>query len=35
MCRDFDAELADISFGEKGSPKGYTTVVIKSEKEKE
>ena len=34
MCRDFDAELADISFGEKGSPKGYTTVVIRSEKGK-
>ena len=32
MCRDFDAELSDISFGEKGSPKGYSTVVIRTEK---
>lgn len=30
--RDFDAELSDISFGEKGSPKGYSTVVIRTEK---
>ncbi|MCQ2970542.1 MAG: Coenzyme F420 hydrogenase/dehydrogenase, beta subunit C-terminal domain [archaeon] len=34
MCRDFDAELADISFGEKGSPKGFSTVVIRTEKGK-
>ena len=34
MCKDFDGELADISFGEKGSPKGYTTVIIRTEKGK-
>ena len=32
MCRDFDAELADISFGDKGSPDGYTTVIIRTSK---
>jgi len=30
MCRDFDAELADISFGDKGSPDGFSTVVIRT-----
>ena len=32
MCRDFDAELADISFGDKGSPDGYSTVVVRTSK---
>ncbi len=32
MCRDFDAELADISFGDKGSPDGYSTIVIRTPK---
>jgi coenzyme F420 hydrogenase subunit beta len=35
MCRDFDAKLADISLGEKGSPEENTTIVIRSEKGKE
>ena len=34
MCRDFDAELADISFGDKGSPEGYTTIVVRTSKGK-
>lgn len=34
MCRDFDAELADISFGDKGSPDGFSTIVVRSEKGK-
>ena len=34
MCRDFDAELADISFGDKGSPDGFSTVVIRTDKGK-
>ena len=32
MCRDFDSELADISFGDKGSPDGYSTIIIRSQK---
>lgn len=32
MCRDFDAELADISFGDKGSPDGFSTIVVRTEK---
>ena len=32
MCRDFDAKLADISFGEKGSESKYTTIIIRSQK---
>lgn len=35
MCKDFDAELADISFGDKGSPEGYTTIVTRTEKGEE
>ncbi|MDD4593987.1 MULTISPECIES: Coenzyme F420 hydrogenase/dehydrogenase, beta subunit C-terminal domain [unclassified Methanobrevibacter] len=31
MCRDFDAQLADISFGEKGSPEGNTTIIVRTE----
>lgn len=34
MCRDFDAELADISFGDKGSPEGFSTIVIRTDKGK-
>ena len=34
MCRDFDAELADISFGDKGSPDGFSTVVVRTQKGK-
>ena len=34
MCRDFDAELADISFGDKGSPEGNTTIVVRTPKGK-
>ncbi len=32
MCRDFDGELADISFGDKGSPNGFSTVIIRTDK---
>ena len=32
MCRDFDAELADISFGDKGSPDGFSTIIVRTEK---
>lgn len=32
MCNDFDAELADISFGDKGSPDGYSTIVVRTDK---
>lgn len=35
MCRDFDAELADVSIGSVGSPKGYSTVVIRTKKGEE
>ena len=34
MCRDFDAELADISFGDKGSPEGYSTIIVRTDKGK-
>ena len=34
MCNDFDAELADISFGDKGSPDGYSTIIVRTDKGK-
>jgi coenzyme F420 hydrogenase subunit beta len=34
VCPDFSAEYSDISFGGVGSPEGYTTVLIRSEKGK-
>jgi coenzyme F420 hydrogenase subunit beta len=35
MCRDFDAELADVSVGSVGSPDGYSTIIIRTEKGEE
>lgn len=32
MCRDFDAELADVSIGSSGSPMGNSTIIIRTEK---
>jgi coenzyme F420 hydrogenase subunit beta len=29
-CKDFTAELADVSFGSAGSQKGYSTVIVRS-----
>lgn len=34
VCSDFSAEFSDISFGGLGSPEGYTTVLVRSEKGK-
>jgi coenzyme F420 hydrogenase subunit beta len=34
VCPDFSSEFSDISFGGLGSPEGYTTVLIRSEKGK-
>jgi coenzyme F420 hydrogenase subunit beta len=34
VCPDFSAEYSDLSFGGLGSPEGYTTVLIRSEKGK-
>ncbi|OGP53489.1 MAG: hypothetical protein A2162_08430 [Deltaproteobacteria bacterium RBG_13_52_11b] len=34
VCLDFSAEFSDISFGGLGSPEGYTTVLVRSEKGK-
>ncbi|WP_423793215.1 Coenzyme F420 hydrogenase/dehydrogenase, beta subunit C-terminal domain [Methanocaldococcus indicus] len=35
VCRDFTAELADISVGSVGSPDGYSTIIIRTEKGEE
>ena len=32
LCRDFDAELADVSIGSAGSPDGYSTVIIRTDR---
>jgi coenzyme F420 hydrogenase subunit beta len=34
VCPDFSAEFSDLSFGGLGSPDGYTTVLIRSERGK-
>jgi coenzyme F420 hydrogenase subunit beta len=34
VCSDFPAEFSDISFGGLGSPEGFTTVLVRSEKGK-
>jgi coenzyme F420 hydrogenase subunit beta len=34
VCPDFSSEFSDISFGGLGSPEGYTTVLLRSEKGK-
>jgi coenzyme F420 hydrogenase subunit beta len=34
VCPDFSAEFSDFSFGGLGSPEGYTSVLIRSEKGK-
>ena len=35
LCKDFDAELADVSIGFTGSNRGESTIIIRSEKGKE
>ncbi|ADI73589.1 nitrite and sulphite reductase 4Fe-4S region [Methanohalobium evestigatum Z-7303] len=32
VCRDFDANMADVSVGSAGSSDGYSTVVVRTEK---
>jgi len=32
FCTDFTSELADISVGMVGSPDGYSTVIVRSQK---
>ncbi|HIP34871.1 MAG TPA: hypothetical protein EYG87_02335 [Methanothermococcus okinawensis] len=32
ICRDFDSTMADVSVGSVGSPEGYSTVIIRTEK---
>jgi len=34
ICLDFSAELADVSVGAVGSPKGWSTVIVRTEKGK-
>ncbi|MFA0832808.1 MAG: Coenzyme F420 hydrogenase/dehydrogenase, beta subunit C-terminal domain [Methanobacterium formicicum] len=35
MCRDFDAEMADVSIGSVGSPVDYSTIIIRTPKGQE
>ncbi|AXI24867.1 hypothetical protein CFE53_01295 [Methanofervidicoccus sp. A16] len=32
ICRDFDSVMADVSVGSVGSPEGYSTVIVRTEK---
>ncbi|HIQ39381.1 MAG TPA: hypothetical protein EYH53_05185 [Methanothermococcus okinawensis] len=32
ICRDFDSVMADVSVGSVGSPEGYSTVIIRTER---
>lgn len=35
VCRDFSSDLADVSIGNVGSPDGYSTVIVRTEKGKD
>lgn len=35
VCRDFASDLADVSVGNVGSPEGYSTVIVRTEKGKD
>ncbi|MDO5848001.1 MAG: Coenzyme F420 hydrogenase/dehydrogenase, beta subunit C-terminal domain [Methanobrevibacter sp.] len=35
VCRDFASDLADVSIGNVGSPDGYSTVIVRTEKGKD
>lgn len=35
VCRDFSSEVADVSIGNVGSPDGFSTVIVRTEKGKD
>lgn len=35
VCRDFSSEIADVSIGNVGSPDGYSTVIVRTQKGKD